>query len=293
MGGFVELFIVLITARSFYCTNHLAIHREKSLDLAPAVAEMITKYYATKGSYFHIVEAVDQSDSFNKFLFDDIIAGVLRRTSLPLEIEDYTDIETPRNQKRFSVIIFIDSIKSFNIFIAKVSSKNFKLRRQFTVIPTNHLDMNEVQQIFNSFWNIFIKFLNLVRQNENGIIELLTFFPFNEQTCGDTQPIVINTFDANRKTWENDIFQPSKTKNLFNCTLIIGGAIGTSEPNFMATFDSNGKPKLAGVEYDIFIQLSEQLNFNPRFETYGNFVGLLYDNGTASGELISSSCHLS
>lgn len=284
MEGFFQLSILLITiASSINCGKFVHNHHERSLDIGPAVSKMVSEYYTTKGSYFHTVEAIDKGVSVNTLLYYDIITGVLRSTSLPTEIEDVNDIENSRDRKRFSAIIFIDSTKSFRKCFGKISYKNFKFRRQFTVVSTSNIGIDEVQEIFSLFWNVSIKSVNLVRQSDNGTIELLTFFPFNEKSCGDTKPVVINTFDINQMKWKNNIFHPIKTKNLYNCTLLIGASVGTTQPNFMATFDSNGTATFSGVEFDIFVQLSKELNFNPRFEVYGNFVGLLYDNGTATG----------
>lgn len=217
-------------------------------------------------------------------MYDEILTGVLRTTTLPSEIEDFKDVKNSRDSKRFSVIIFVDSIDTFNKFFERISSKNFKFRRHFTVVLTKNLELDEVGTIIKKFWKVFIKFVNIVKEDNLGTVELFTFFPFNDQKCSDTEPIVINVFDNNLMKWKNNNFQPSKTKNLYNCPLVIGGGVGTSEPNFMATFDSHGKPTFQGSEHDIFILLSEQLNFNPRFEAHGNFVGLLYDNGTATGD---------
>ena len=50
-------------------------------------------------------------------------------------------------------------------------------------------------------------------------IELLTFFPFSETNCNNTETIkVINEFTDGK--WKSDTFFPNKIENFHGCTLV-------------------------------------------------------------------------
>lgn len=268
---------------SVKCNDILQRRVAQSDQLSKALSAIIEIFYSKKGANFHIIRA---ADAVNNDLLDDIISDLLRKVSnsdVTSEIEDYQELQTVNGRKRFSVIIIIDSLESFNRFFAMVSHDNFKLRRFFTIVAIKRLEIYEVDSIFNSFWKMLLLNVNLIMNSDLAHIDLLTFIPFNNKTCGDTSPILINQFDMNRMEWKHGQFHARKTRNLFGCLIRIGVAVGTSDPFTIAKNDSKGNVEVSGIEKDIFEELGKLLNFRIKFKIYGSFPGLLYENGTATG----------
>lgn len=125
-----------------------------------------------------------------------------------------SQIEKLKDRKRFSVILFVDSIESFNKFFAQVSTDKFKLRRFFTVVLMKPFELFELEMIHDSFWSILVKNVNIIMPSETCEVNLYTFVIFNEGKCGDTKPVKINTFDKDLNVWLKKKFHPKKTQNL-------------------------------------------------------------------------------
>lgn len=252
--------------------------------LSCAVAQIINDFYRREGSSFHIIKSVHVS---SLYLFNDILTGVLRNivyTELATEIEDYATLKMMKDRKRFSVIIFVDSIKSFDRFFSKLTYDKFKLRRYFTIVVIKLLEKYELEMILDSFWSLFVKNVNIVMNSDTGGVDLFTFVPFNDRKCGDTKPVKINSFHDDQMKWRNRKFHPEKTRNLHKCPLIIGAGVGSSEPFIMVKNDSEGYEELYGIDKVIFDELSLKFNFKPKYEMHGNYPGSVFPNGTAVGE---------
>lgn len=258
--------------------------KQSEFSVSQPAAQIITGFYMSKGTSFHVVRAVA---SFNKQLCNDIVSEVLQNVSdvIATAIENFNEMEKANGRKKFSVIIFTDSVKSIIKFQTKFSSQNFKFRRFFTIVLIRPLTNSDLKSIFELFWNIFVKNVNIIMMNEIGTADLFTFIPFSENKCGDTTPLIINTFDKDLVRWKRDEFHPVKTSNLHNCPILITGGVSASEPALMTRYDSKGNIEVYGSEKDIFLELSRILNFEPKFEIFGSFPGLVFENGTSSGKL--------
>lgn len=279
---FVILITVFITIK---CDSLLIENLAHSINpLSLAAAEIVKDFYSTKGSYFHINRAVVEE---NRYLLDEIITELLRYlefTNLSTMIEVNHELNSElKNFKRFSVLIFIDSIESFNRFFSLFSPSNFNLRRHFTIIALKELQHHDLRMIFDALWTRSVKKVNIICMNSSGTIELITFFPFTKDSCRNIEPIKISIFNLKLLTWTNKKFYPYKTKNLHKCSLKIGCAVGTGEPYTLAREDSKGNIEVQGIEREIMTDVSKLLNFEPKFEMHGTFPGLLYENGTATG----------
>lgn len=286
MEKLFKLLVILSLFSSFRCANFL-INQLNNItqesQLSQSVFNIINEFYTLKGPYFHVINSVSD-DKQEKF--KDMITEVYKNVEIANQIEDVKRNFTKQLRKRFSILIFADSLESFMNVFSKLSSSDFKFRRFLTVILIEEISLTEVETIFSLFWQKFITNVNLIVQHNNGTIDLLTFLPFNNRTnqCGDTTPVLINSFDNNLRKWKSNIFHPAKAHNMQKCPLIIGCSVGTNEPSLMARNDSKGNVEIYGIEKSIFDELSRQLNFNPKFEIKGSSPGLLFENGSASGE---------
>lgn len=253
--------------------------------LSESVAQIIKIFYKTKGSYFHIIKSTENS---NENLFNDVITEVLKKVGeaeIASMIENDENLKMFKDMKRFSVIIFLDSIESFNKFFLEVSGANFKLRRFFTLVLIKSLDLVELEMIFDSFWNMFIMNVNIIMTSDTGDVDLFTFIPFNDQKCGDTKPVKTNSFDYNQMKWRSSEIHLKKTRNLHKCPIVVGAGVGSAEPYLMVRKDSKGFEEIYGIERTFFDELSMKLNFTPKYEIHGNYPGSVFLNGTAVGKL--------
>jgi hypothetical protein len=277
------LFVLLLTIGISDCFILIdEIENQEKSHLIQAVVRIVHGFYSFNGSYFHVVNAAGEE---NLKETNDVIDGVVKLSSAVVQVEDVCGILRRQERKRYSVLVFIDSFKSFLKFLEKFSTKNFKFRRYFTVVLTREIEILEVAEIFDYFWYLSIKYVNLVmRHDSGGEIDLFTFFPFNEfNKCGDTTPVKINSFDKNTDEWKTDDFHPHKVKNLHKCPLVIGCAVGTAQPWLIDDMLPNGKVKLSGIEKDIFMEIAQHMNFRTKFEVHGKSPGSVFENGSATG----------
>lgn len=276
----------------FYCINFLTnanflltkTSPRRHFYLARAVSKIMEDFYQSKGPISSIVRSIETQ---NRQLANDVINEVLSDQSmldLTTEIEDFAILKVLPNRKRYSVIIYIDRVETFLDQFENLSSDRFKFRRYFTVVAIMPLSLVDVQMVFEAFWKVYIKNVNLINQDVNSTIFLYTFMPFTNGNCGDTRPVKVNSFNNDFLAWQQNIFHPSgKVKNLRNCTLVLGVAVGTGEPYAMARNDSNGNQRIRGIEKDLFTEFSRAFNFNAKYRVIGTFPGLLFENGTATG----------
>lgn len=251
---------------------------------AKAVSKIMEDFYQFMGPISSIVRSIEVQSTI---IANDVINEVLSDSSkldVATEIEDFEVLKVLPNRKRYSVIIYIDRVEKFLENFKSLTSDRFKFRRCFTVVAIKSLSFNDIQMVLEAFWKVSIKNVNLINQSDNSTVDLYTFMPFSEGKCGNTRPVKINTFNNDNLSWQNNVFHPkNKVKNLQNCALIMGVAIGTGEPYAMAENDSDGNQIISGIEKDLFTEFSRAFNFNAKYRVIGTFPGLIFENGTATG----------
>lgn len=280
-----ELFVlILIFFRSdcFYLISEINFRTNEDFHLINAIVNIVTRYHSLNGSHFHVVNA---AGSENLYENNDIIKHFIKVTKSIVQIENVEGISRNQQHKRYSSVIFVDSFDSLLKFLSKLSSKNFKFRRFFLIVLTKEFTLDEMEKSFEHFWRISIKNVDLIVRQSNSEVNLFTYLPFNKfNKCGDTPPVKINSYDESTGEWKTDKFYPIKVSNLHKCPLIIGCAVGTAQPWLINEKLPNGSVLLTGIEKDIFVEISLQMNFEPKFEIHGKSPGSVYENGTATGE---------
>ena len=274
--------VFLLTVSTSNCTNYFCFKNIKETDenllMTKAVVKIIQDFYISHGSYCHVISSVSRKNH-NKL--NDLITEVMKVTKTVVQIENVEKNLTSQVRKRYSVLVFADSMESFLKFHSKLSSNDFKFRRFFTVVMTDERPLSEVEKIFDLFWKLSIKNVNLILRHNSGDIDLFTYFPFTKtKKCGETTAVKINNFNKDLGGWNSKSFHPVKVKNLQKCQIIIGCAVGTAQPWLI-----NDKDKeISGIEKDIFMELSKYLNFDPKFENHGTSPGSVFENGSATGK---------
>lgn len=132
-----------------------------------------------------------------------------------------------------------------------------------------------IASIFSSIWSKQnLLNVNVIIPKEEKI-ELLTFFPFSESHCNNTETIkVINEF-ADRK-WKTKTFFPKKISNFHRCKLRLGVS-----PAYPAIKQNKNKSveEYSGSDMDIALEIAKRLNFINDI-IFEGFWGDVFENGT-------------
>lgn len=275
----MKVFLKLLVISTLFDSSK-AENFTKDSQLSQAIAGLIKSFYLTKDLHYHLIKAVSEK---NQHQFNEVASEVIKSFLTTVNIESCEKKFKHHDRRRFSLITFTDSVKSLMNFYEKLSPDKFRFRRYFTDVFMDEVSNEELEVTFKLFWKISIKNVNSLVHYNNSTINLYTFLPFNHQKCADTSAMKINGFDRNQMKWENNLFQPSKTKNLHKCTVTVSCAFGTAEPEVIGKLNSNGSLELSGFEKDFYEEVPKQLNFRPKFEAHGTSCGLLYENGSATG----------
>lgn len=119
-----------------------------------------------------------------------------------------------------------------------------------------------------SFWKSKIHHINVVVEEKNGTISLLTFYPFTSESCGnDTNLQLINQFDQKTLKWRTNNFYLDKFEDLHDCTFVIG-VVKHCEPSVIIEQKDKNQMKFSGFEVEIFENIGKILNMNQSFEAF-------------------------
>lgn len=109
---------------------------------------------------------------------------------------------------------------------------------------------------------------NLMLQNSKGQVLVYTYFPFREEGCYGTDPVLINEFNGER--FVNEIMFPNKMKNFYGCPLRLSV---WNVPPFL-TIPMNASEKLDGLEMVILKTLSNDMNFTIDVDSYDHGINM-------------------
>ncbi|KAG5674080.1 hypothetical protein PVAND_004067 [Polypedilum vanderplanki] len=194
----------------------------------------------------------------------------LKCFTIPIAIETIDSLKDIGYKRDFN-LIFIDNDKDdLRKFHDRFSSKLFNSRGRYIIIA-NDVDKN----IFKWFWDKQILNVNIISKGPNGNLIVLTYFPFKNYDCGNTQPTVINISIITQ-------FFPDKLINLQNCKIRLATS-KISEPHVNFIKDSNGTIiRLYGRDINLINTLSQAINFDVDI-VYVGIEGALWNNGSAEG----------
>ena len=141
-----------------------------------------------------------------------------------------------------------------------------------------------MKTIFELLWKKFIYNVNILMDMKNGIINLMTFITFNEVSCGNTTPILINQFNKSTGNWNCKDFFPKKHKNFFHCPIRV--VFFESVPSVVVKYTTNQSYELSGFEVEMIQKMSEIFNFSTDFHltSLGNY-GEVFKNGSSNGAM--------
>ncbi|CAO1398973.1 unnamed protein product [Diamesa hyperborea] len=249
-----------------------------STDLENAVLKIIKSNSIKQFSTLYLIGNCSESQEFTSKSFVD----GLFNSSKTFHYEDQRQLIINQNTTRSLSLIDVENVDSFHSLLQYITPKRFHFHGYFLIVLHNGNDV-DIQTIFELLWKKFIYNVNVVMKMKNGI-HLLTFIPFNQVSCGNTTPIIINQFNKSTGNWNGEEFFPKKHKNFFHCPIRI--VTYGSTPSVIVKYTSNQSYELSGFEIDIIEKMSEIFNFSIdyHFDYKGNY-GEVFENGSSSGSM--------
>lgn len=275
--------------------------RQINKNLVSAVVEVIQNFFSLRYGTVNIITAVEERNlKFSQSVLDAIVS---RGDDKAIFCMDNYRNSTGKIKSRFRKynVILLDTIGSFKIFNEKLNASLFMSYGYFlfVLIDGKQIEHNE---IFSTFWAKSIYNVNLMY--DGGEIE--TFMPFSyDKKCGDTEPVLINSFiNGTFKNGINSVF-PDKFKDLHNCSVkfvTFNDTFAVSQRKL-----NDGSFKLVGYDIDLMEALARSIKFHTHLtflegrEPWGNIYvysslhsestqtisskGIVYPNGTVTNAL--------
>lgn len=159
--------------------------------------------------------------------------------------------------RRFCNMIMVDSFE--NLQRTNISQHNSQYDTQeyyIIFLQIRDAQMPEerakiLQYCLDNYW----LHCNVMIQNAKGEVLIYTYFPFQEDACFSSDPVLINQFDGVR--FVNDVMFPIKVQNLYGCPI----RMNLWEIPPFILFPDNTTEIYTGLEMIILKTLSKHLNF--------------------------------
>lgn len=260
--------MMIIVILSVVCINFL---KAASFDIGDLAKSVTKAAVSAKMLDVNFITDVQEIDSFTGTLNKELI----------LKMETLSDLT---KLKRKSSIVFVKDFSSLeNIGYFKFSGENFDVEGKILVVvetSSEDRDVNTVK-MFDNFWQNHIANINLLLL-EDKQIEMLTFMPFNNGTCHNVDPQVINNFVND--TWESEQIFPNKFQNFNKCPIKLLSFI------LPPCVNDNENGEYSGYEIELVRLIAQMMNATLIVEVSKEAFGwgFLHENGSAGGVLKST-----
>lgn len=283
------LFLCLVQQRLYafeYETFVKPSAKEINMELIKAINFTVEEIFMKRFTTANIVTAVkDPTDPY----FRDFRSTILiqNKGSCIYRLDNSTNIQSIKYRLKNNNIILLDNFKSFEIFNNNLKPDKFNFQGLYVLVFVNG-NFEESNLIFDILWKKSILNVNAlyeeIDENDESSVKMVTFFPFTKKTCGNTKPVVIDTFNVSTFNIHVENIFPEKVKSLHKCEVRM-----VTFHRCPASCLSNKTGIVTAVGYDIGIidMIAERINFKlvknilwgP--EQWGN----VYPNLTSNGAL--------
>lgn len=233
------------------------------------------------------VKVLSESESFNCFKIfytqnsksdnsDDLIKFFGMKTTQIINAEVVTRIYVCENS-----IIILNAAKNLSEFVDAIGSSS-RPGKVLALLSDGQKDISQLSKAFQRFSNLAFIDVNVVTTLNESSIVMVSFNPFQVDSCRNVLPIIVNSFNESSKKWSHSEIFPKKLNNFRDCAL----KISTLEypPAVMKKIE-NGKSKLFGSDIEVIKGLASAMNFRVNFSYVAdpyNF-GTIYENGSSTG----------
>lgn len=253
-------------------------------DMVEAVAQVVLSKHRHEIKEINFINATKAE---NHLEINDYLDKLLPRIGSKITLR-WIDLAQRNITKRrfFFVAILIDALESFQSLLKKIKSNHFDYNGYYLIIFNNASTL-DLKNMFEKFWNLYIRNVNVVTRNRvKGTIAVMNFVPFSEYGCNNTEPVQLAEFENGKFKSRPSSFFADKFKDLSNCPIKIT-TFETIAPSVLKEDFPNGTRRMYGRDMDVVEALGKELNFRPiinYMEPYGSW-GLLFKNGSATGAL--------
>lgn len=266
-----------VNAQSF----HLKV--ELTSNLVNSVNEIFTNFFSLRKITLSVLSAAKFENSFRiSDLVDELMAKSLNQSKVVFRHEKLDNVGKIYDGKRKCGIFLLEDFKGFKKIQKKISSDVFKFNGFYLLILING-KIQEIEEILKCFWEVQIFNVNIIYEDPNGEVPVISFMPFNSMECGDPKPFIINKFKDGKFVNGIKYFYPKKMKNLNKCPIRVATS-NVSQPFIIAQQLPNGSYSLSGRDIDLVNSLSEKMNFRLHFTFIGQ-EGYFFENGSSEGPL--------
>ena len=249
-------------------------------NLVKAINFIIENIFLKCFSTVNIISAVENAFDLNYLDFKNALLRENKGYCI-YRLDNFKKIQGIRNRLKIYNIFLLDSITSFRILFENITPEKFNYSGRYLFVLIEDM-LKERGEIFALMWKKGIINTNIIYEINDlleSTVQLETYMPFQENACGNTSCILLDTLkNGNFNIEVTEIF-PEKVQNLFGCELR------------MVTFDRcpascvemiGGEATVKGFDIAIIDLIAERINFRLRkkillgFEQWGN----VFPNGT-------------
>ncbi|XP_055910835.1 uncharacterized protein LOC129945201 [Eupeodes corollae] len=160
-----------------------------------------------------------------------------------------------------AAVILVNTFESFRTSLLRQRSvsRDISGLYQFYYVLFQPTDDNadnlqlSVRKIMSFCLKNFIKHINVLVEEEPGIVTIYTYYPYNEQICRDSTPKIHNYFVDGKLKWNKPTF-PAKLNNFWKCPL---WTVIAEDPPFLSVIEENA----IGFDMNVLKSLATILNF--------------------------------
>lgn len=252
--------------------------------LSQAVIEIIGSLEGDRPSATNVIKVTSFGPDARSI--DPFTETIVKNINGPFEfhIQNDEDMRQSSEHKAMLVVFDVKTIREMEIFLSslKVASQCkvliVLLNKSF---PSSR---NNIKLMLDIMWRKFILNVHVVTSSEeqNDDVQLHTFFPFNEDFCGQVHPVVWNIYRNQAFVMLREHF-PRKDENLFQCALRV--AVFNAPPYMTVLEKPNEAIDVDGIDGKLLKTLSHKLNFTINYTIVSEDVrwGEIYYNHTATG----------
>ena len=229
------------------------------------IEEIVTSHSTRDIYYVNLLTSENYfKDKNSKDFMSDLIKQLPKLKSVMIINEKF--LSRLLKKRILLTIILLHSFEEFARMASKFTHNHFNFSGYYVIFFENAKDQ-EVHNIFQIVWDLYIRNVNLVRCiNKSVVVE--TFFPFTPTHCNKTIPAKVAKYQDGEFLYKPDEYtalSPSIIKREF----------------------PNGTFELFGRDIEILKTLAQELNFyvnNTYLHPWGSW-GVMSPNKTMSGSM--------
>lgn len=282
MKSFKFCFLLVLCMNIVLCKilRSNRINQNVKVELVDAINLISEKVLLKKFMTLNMISAFDnQKDNF----LQDFKSSLMEKYNgcCIYRLDNHTVIQRNRRRLRNVNLILLDGLNSFKVLFETITPNKFSFRG-FYLFALIKEKFDAYDEIFQWMWTKGIINVNVIFETD-GVVEVMTFMPFNDVAeCGEASIAIVDRFvNGTFRNGVENIF-PKKLKNLHKCPINV-----TTFERCPAVCRGERFQRLPGFDIELIRGNSEALNFtiNLNFLNGSAQWGTILSNGTTTGAI--------